>query len=271
MNSQLLSLPRSLFSSFFSPSFLGDLCCYISFSSVHPPPTLVSHPCPYLSARPIGYSFWYSVSCCGPHHSVQGSHPHQWGQGVSCGYLIWRWQLLLGLLFYHAPMAGPLGLESPLGSSRGLPQATWRLPLLWFWSAKDRVLLGTIFWQSGFPSFVLGNFFLLDVGLGLDMEWTEVSRSLWPHILFFILYLFLHFSIIFIRNFRREIKMVHTLTPKQAKISALDSLFFLAFFFFFFFPPYHHKNHTYERDINLNCLLELYIYIYIMFEYAQKL
>ena len=102
------------------------------------------------------------------------------------------------------------------------------------------------------------------------MEWTEVFRSLWPHILFFILYLFMHFSIIFIRNFRREIKLVHTLTPKLAKISALDSLFFLAFFFFFF-PPYHHKNHTYERDINLNCLLELYIYIYIMFEYAQKL
>ena len=141
--------------------------------------------------------------------------------------------LLLGLLFYHAPMAGLLGLESPLGSSRGLPRAAWRLPLLWFWSAKDRVLLDNIFWQSGFPSFVLGKFFLLGVGLGLNMEWTEVSRSLWPHILFFILYLFMHFSIIFIRNFRREIKLVHTLTPKLAKISALDSLFFLAFFFFF--------------------------------------
>ena len=36
---------------------LGDLCCYISLSSVNPPPTLVSHPCPYSSARPIGHSF----------------------------------------------------------------------------------------------------------------------------------------------------------------------------------------------------------------------
>ena len=36
---------------------LDDLCCYISLSSVHPPPTLVSHPCPYLSAHPIGHSF----------------------------------------------------------------------------------------------------------------------------------------------------------------------------------------------------------------------
>ena len=89
------------------PPALGDLCCYISLSSVYPPPTLVSHPCPYLSARPIGHTFWCSVSYCGPYRTVQGSHPHQWGQGVSCGYLIWRWQLLLELLFYHAPMASP--------------------------------------------------------------------------------------------------------------------------------------------------------------------
>ena len=97
---------------------------HIFLSLVHPLPTLVSHPCPYLSARPIDYSFWRSVSCCGPHRTVQGSRPHKWGQGVSCGYLIRRWQLLLGLFFYHAPMAGQLGLESPLGSSRGLPPAT---------------------------------------------------------------------------------------------------------------------------------------------------
>ena len=86
---------------------LGDLCCYISLSSVHPPSTLVSHPCPYSSVRPIGHSFWRSVSCCGPIRTIQGSHPHQWGKGVSYGYLIRRWQLLLGLLFYHAPMASP--------------------------------------------------------------------------------------------------------------------------------------------------------------------
>ena len=79
---------QAFFFSFSSPLPLGDLCCYISLSSVHPPPILVSYPCPYLSARPIGHSFWYSVSCYGPHRNVQGSHPHQWGQGISCGYLI---------------------------------------------------------------------------------------------------------------------------------------------------------------------------------------
>ena len=55
---------------------LGDLCCYIPLSSIHPPPTLVSYPYPYSSARPIGHSFWRFVSYCGPHHTVQESHPH---------------------------------------------------------------------------------------------------------------------------------------------------------------------------------------------------
>ena len=152
VSSQLLSSPRSLCSSFLLPfcfafsSFpsLWDLCCYISFSSVHPPPTPISHLCSYLSARLISYSFWRSVSCCGSHRTVQESHSHQWGQDVSWGYLIQRGKLLLGLLFYHAPMTDPLGSESPLGSSRGLPLAMWCLPLLRFWSAEDRVVLSSV-------------------------------------------------------------------------------------------------------------------------------
>ena len=75
-------------SSWPSPPALGDLYCYIFFSSFHSPPTLVSHLWLSLNARPIGHSFWRSVSCCGPHRIVQGSHPHQWGQGVSCEYLL---------------------------------------------------------------------------------------------------------------------------------------------------------------------------------------
>ena len=86
MNSHLVSLPRSTL----QRPLVGDLRCYISLLLVHPLPTLVSHPCPYLSARPIGHSFWRSVSCCGPDSTVQGSRPHKWGQGVSCEYLIWR-------------------------------------------------------------------------------------------------------------------------------------------------------------------------------------
>ena len=39
------------------PPILGDLYCYIFLSSVHPPPTLVSHPCLFSSAHPIDHSF----------------------------------------------------------------------------------------------------------------------------------------------------------------------------------------------------------------------
>ena len=41
---------------FFAPS-LGGLCCYLFISSVHPPPTLVSHPCLSSSAHPLSHSF----------------------------------------------------------------------------------------------------------------------------------------------------------------------------------------------------------------------
>ena len=72
------------------PPLFWEIFAVIYPFFLHPPPTLVSHLYPYLSARPIGYSFWRSVSCCGPHCTIQGSRPHKWGQGVSCGYLIQR-------------------------------------------------------------------------------------------------------------------------------------------------------------------------------------
>ena len=61
------------------PPSLGSLSCYLFLSSVHLPPTLVSHPCLSSSARPLSHSFWRFVSCCGPHRPVQESHPHQRG------------------------------------------------------------------------------------------------------------------------------------------------------------------------------------------------
>ena len=127
------------------PLSLSNLCCYIFLSSVHSPPTLVNHPCLSSSARPIAHSLWRFVSCCGPHRPVQGSHPHQCGQGVSCGYLIRRWRLLLGLSPHHSPMASPCGLKSLLRSSSGLSRATWRFSLPWFWPAEDRVVFGSTF------------------------------------------------------------------------------------------------------------------------------
>ena len=178
MNSRLVSLPWA--------PLVGDLSYYISLPLVHPLPTLVSHPCSYLSARLIDHSFWRSVSYCGPDSTVQRSRPHKWGQGVNCGYLIQRWQLLPELLFYHALMAGPLSLELPLGCSKGLPLVAWRFPLPWFWSVEDRVVLGSISWQSGFPLFLLEHFFLLGVGLGLNMKWAGVPKSFGPTIYIYL-------------------------------------------------------------------------------------
>ena len=41
----------------FSAPSLGGLYCYLFLSSVHPPPTLVSHPCLSSSAHPLNHSF----------------------------------------------------------------------------------------------------------------------------------------------------------------------------------------------------------------------
>ena len=42
---------------FLRPPILGGLYCYLFLSSVHPPLTLVSHPCLSSSARPLSQSF----------------------------------------------------------------------------------------------------------------------------------------------------------------------------------------------------------------------
>ena len=55
---------------FFSRPSLGGLYCYLFLSSVHPPPTIVSHLCLSSSARPLSHSFWRSVSCCSPYRTV---------------------------------------------------------------------------------------------------------------------------------------------------------------------------------------------------------
>ena len=58
---------------------------------------------------------------------------------------------------------------------------SWRFFLPWFWPAEDKVVLGSTFCQFGFPSLFLGHFFLLSVGLGLEMEWAKASKTFWPH------------------------------------------------------------------------------------------
>ena len=111
--------------------------------------TLVSHPCLYLSARPINHSFQRSASCGDPNSTVHESCPHKWGQDVSCGYLMRRWQLILELLFHYSPMVVLLHLCFPLGCSGKLPLVACRLLLSWFRFAENKIVLGHVSWQFG--------------------------------------------------------------------------------------------------------------------------
>ena len=143
-------------------------------------PTLVSHPYLYLSARPINHFFWRSASCDDPDSTVHGSCPHKWGQDVSCGYLMQRWQLILELLFHYSPMAVLFHLCFPLGCSGKLPLVASRFLLSWFRFVENKIVLGNVSWQFGPSSFVLGHFILLRVGHGLDVRWAGVTKSFNP-------------------------------------------------------------------------------------------
>ena len=149
----------------------------------HPGPTLVSHPRLYLSARPINHSFWCSMSCGDPDSTAQESCLHKWGQDVSCGHLMRRWQLILELLFHYFPMAVSLHLCFPLGHSGRLPLVVYHFFLPWSWFAKDRIVLGNVSWQFGPSLFVLEHLFLLGMSLRFDMKMARVAKFFGPIII----------------------------------------------------------------------------------------
>ena len=93
-----------------------------------------------------------------------------------------RWQFLLELLIHHTPMADSLHLYFPLGRSGRLPLVACHFFLPWPRFAEDRIVLGNVSWQFGPSSFVFGHFFLLGVGLGLNMKWTGVAKLFGPTI-----------------------------------------------------------------------------------------
>ena len=85
----------SCFPGAFAPSppfLLGDLWCYI-----YPSPwfILLLHLLVIHAHTWVHVPFWRFVSYYDSHRTVQRSRSHKWGQGVSCEYLIWKWQLLL--------------------------------------------------------------------------------------------------------------------------------------------------------------------------------
>ena len=86
------------------------------------------------------------------------------------------------MLLHHTLMADLLHLYFPLGRFRRLPLAACHFFLPWPRFVEDRIVLGNVYWQFGPSSFVFGHFFLLGVGLGLDMKWTEVAKLFGPTI-----------------------------------------------------------------------------------------
>ena len=91
-----------------------------------------------------------------------------------------KWQFLLELLLHHTPMTDSLHLCFPLGRSGRLPLAACCFYLPWSQFAKDRIVLGNVSWQFGHSLFILGHFFLLNVGLVLDMKWVGVAKFFGP-------------------------------------------------------------------------------------------
>ena len=168
------------FSSSCRPPSCGGPFTLYSFFLDHPGPTLVSHPCLYLSTRPIYHSFWRSVSCGDPDNTVQGSYPHKWNQDVSYEYLMRRWQLILELPLYYTPMIVSLHWSFPLGRFGRLPLVACHFLLPWSWFAEDRIVHDNVSWQFGPSLFVLRHIFLFDVGLGPDMKWIGVVKFFGP-------------------------------------------------------------------------------------------
>ena len=73
-------------------------------------------------------------------------------------------------------MAVSLHLWFPLGRFGRLPLVACRFLPPWSWFAENRIAFDNVSWQFGPSSFVLGHFFLLGIGLGLDMKWVGVTR-----------------------------------------------------------------------------------------------
>ena len=93
-----------------------------------------------------------------------------------------RWQFILKFPFHYTPMAVSMHFCFPLGRSGRLPLVACRFLLPWSRFAENRIVLSNVSWQFGPSSFVLGHFFLLGVGLGLDMKWAEVAKFFSPTI-----------------------------------------------------------------------------------------
>ena len=163
------------------PSYGRSLTLYSSLWTILVLHLLVIHA--YTSACLISHSFWRSVSCGDPDSTVQELCPHKCGQDVSCGHLMRRWQLSPGIAPPPCSYGWPTILVIfCLGGSRRLSLRACRSFLLWPRFAEDRIVFSNVSWQIRPSSFILGHFFLLSVGLGVDMKWAGVAKFFGPTI-----------------------------------------------------------------------------------------
>ena len=86
-------------------------------------------------------------------------------------------------------MAVLLYLCFPFGRSRRLPLVACRFLLPWSRFTENRIVLSNVSWQFGPSSFVLGHFFLFDVGLGLNMKRAGVTRFFGPTAIVFSVFI----------------------------------------------------------------------------------
>ena len=122
------------------------------------------------------------MSCGDLDNTIHESCPHKWGQDVSCGYLMQKWQLILELLFHYSRMTVSLHLCFPLGRSRRLPLVACHFLLPWSRFTENRIVLSNVSWQFGPSLFILEHFFLLGVDLELDIKWAGVTKFFGPTI-----------------------------------------------------------------------------------------
>ena len=84
------------------------------------------------------------------------------------------------LLFHYTHITDLLHLCFLLGHFGRLPLVVCRFLLLWSSFAENGIVLSNISCQFGPSLFVLRHFFLLGVGLGLDMKWPGVAKFFGP-------------------------------------------------------------------------------------------
>ena len=95
---------------------------------------------------------------------------------IWCGGDSFSWNCFSTMLLWLSHCVSPFFLGCP----GRLSLTACCFSFLWSWLAEDKIVLGDVSWQFGLSLFILGHFFLLDMGLGLCMKWAKVVEFFDP-------------------------------------------------------------------------------------------